>query len=74
MGNGRAEGSSATEDSGQAEISLMLRLMTWVMAPCWIHFFLPLEKLIQGCLGSTALFIATSLLLLYLLLDILGLE
>ena len=74
MGDGRAEGSSATEDSGQAEIPLMLRLMTWVIAPWWIHFFLPLKKMIQGYLGSTALFIATSLLLLYLLLNIFGLK
>ena len=63
MGDGRAEGSSAIEDSGQAAISLMPDADDTGYG-----------SLLDSSGRSSVLFIATSLLLLALLLDILNLK
>ena len=60
MGDGRAEGSSAKGDGGQAAISLMPDADgagSWLLAGFRsVH---PLEKTIQGCLGSSSFSLVT---------------
>ena len=41
MGDGRAEGSSAIGDGGQAAVSFMPDIDSQVLVPCWIPFYLP---------------------------------
>ena len=42
---------------GKLQFHSHLTLIAQVLVPCWIQFYLPLEKTIQWCLGSSSFFL-----------------